>query len=184
MTRPAAAAAAAVAAAAYTAGAFAPAAASDTSAKPLLPDLVQASPTRLDGRTVRTAGGIRFRLGFASAVYNAGSGPLEVVGTRRSRSTPTMTATQLVRRSNGSVLRVANVGRLRYVRSETHQHWHLLGFEQYELRRASDGKILRRDKKTGFYLGDRYDAYPKVACRASRSRRSGRASASASARGS
>jgi hypothetical protein len=47
------------------------------------------------------------------------------------------------------------VGRLAFVRSQTHRHWHLLGFERYELR-GLDGRLLGRDRKTGFCLGDRY----------------------------
>ena len=73
-----------------------------------------------------------------------------------------MTATQIVHRSDGSTRRVPNVGRIRFVRSETHRHWHLLGFERYELRRVDGGgRVVRRDRKTGFCLGDRFDAFPK-----------------------
>ena len=137
-------------------------AATAATARDLMPDLVQRSPYGLNGRTVRTATGLRFRLGFASAVYNAGRGPLEIVGTRPSRTTPTMTATQVVHRSDGSTRRVPNVGRIKFVRSETHRHWHLLGFERYELRRVDgNGREVRRDRKSGFCLGDRYDAYPQ-----------------------
>ena len=51
--------------------------------------------------------------------------------------------------------------RLEFVVSETHQHWHLLGFERYELRTPA-GEPMGRDRKTGFCLGDRYDARSKV----------------------
>jgi hypothetical protein len=44
---------------------------------------------------------------------------------------------------------------LRYVRSATHQHWHLAAFERYELRRA--GALVGRDRKTGFCLNDAYE---------------------------
>ena len=50
---------------------------------------------------------------------------------------------------------------MRFVRSETHRHWHFLDFERYELL-APDGKLLGRDRKTGFCLGDRYDARASV----------------------
>ena len=33
--------------------------------------------------------------------------------------------------------------------------WHLLRFERYELRHAGSRKVLVRDRKTGFCLGDR-----------------------------
>ena len=67
-----------------------------------------------------------------------------------------MDATQLVTRSDGSTLRRADVGRLRYTLETTHQHWHLLRFERYELRRAGRGKAAVSDRKSGFCLGDRY----------------------------
>jgi hypothetical protein len=40
--------------------------------------------------------------------------------------------------------------------SPDHQHWHLLHFDRYELRRAGRAGALMRDQKTGFCLGDRY----------------------------
>ena len=49
--------------------------------------------------------------------------------------------------------------RLRYVRSETHQHWHFPNFERYELRRL-DGTLVSRDRKTGFCLRDSYETRP------------------------
>jgi hypothetical protein len=68
-----------------------------------------------------------------------------------------MDVRQLVRRSDGTVrVRLARA-ELRYVRSETHAHWHLLDFMRYELRRASDGTPVQPDEKTGFCLGDRYE---------------------------
>jgi hypothetical protein len=50
------------------------------------------------------------------------------------------------------------VGRLRFVTSPDHRHWHLLGFMRYELRDPRSGALVRPDRKTGFCLGDRYDA--------------------------
>jgi Lysyl oxidase len=47
-------------------------------------------------------------------------------------------------------------GRLRYAIAPTHQHWHLLHFDRYELRRAGESGAVVRDQKTGFCLGDRY----------------------------
>ena len=126
-----------------------------------LPDLLQRSPYRLTGATVRTPRGPRFRLGFASAVENVGTGPLLIVGRRRSATEDSMAAHQLVIRSDGSTRTVRDVGRLRYTVATSHQHWHLLPFERYELRRVPSGRgVLRRDQKTGFCLGDRYDARP------------------------
>jgi hypothetical protein len=41
------------------------------------------------------------------------------------------------------------------VRSPSHNHWHFLPFETYELRRAADFGLVGRDRKSGFCLGDR-----------------------------
>jgi hypothetical protein len=118
----------------------------------LLPDLDQAPPTAIS--VVERDG--RERLVFLSAVENVGAGPLVVSGLRDA-SQREMSATQLVRRSDGSTATLPLRARLRFVVSETHRHWHLLGFETYELRTV-DGQTLGRDQKTGFCLGDRYDA--------------------------
>ena len=118
----------------------------------LLPDLDQAPPSAIS--VVERDG--RERLVFLSAVENVGAGPLVVRG-RRGTAQREMQATQLVRRSDGSTATVPLRARLRFVVSETHRHWHLLGFETYELRTVA-GQTLGRDHKTGFCLGDRYDA--------------------------
>ena len=116
-----------------------------------LPDLDQEAPMRL--RVTRT--GTSYRLGFQSAVKNVGAGPLIIEGQRRSHAIRAMTAAQLIPSSTG-LQRVADVGELRFVRSSDHQHWHLLGFDRYELRRAGEGTTIVADHKTGFCLGDRY----------------------------
>jgi hypothetical protein len=125
----------------------------------LLPDLVQREPYSLSGATVETDEGTRFRIGFASAVDNLGAGPLLVDGRRDSTDDPQMDAEQVVELSDGSTRTYPGVGKLEYVQSETHQHWHLLDFDRYELR-GLDGEPARPDQKTGFCLGDRYDATP------------------------
>jgi hypothetical protein len=117
-----------------------------------LPDLDQVAPRALS--IVGPAG--EERLTFLSAVENVGRGPLVIVG-ERTRGQPEMTTRQLVRRVDGTTTAYPLRTHLRFVVSETHRHWHLLGFESYELLTA-DGKTLGRDHKTGFCLGDRYDA--------------------------
>ena len=125
----------------------------DEGPEELLPDLDQAVPSALGIVQV----GDTYRLTFASAVDNVGRGPLLVEGERPSRSEAAMSVRQLVRRSDGTA-RVRPVrAEIRYVRSETHAHWHLLDFERYELRRAADGATVQPDRKTGFCLGDRYE---------------------------
>jgi hypothetical protein len=121
----------------------------------LLPNLAEAEPGELSGRTGGTPAEPRFFLGFGSAAGNVGDGPLIVAGRRASAARPAMPLMQQIRRSDGSMRAVPVGAVLRYVSSPTHSHWHLLGFMRYELRSAS-GQQLRRDHKTGFCLGDRY----------------------------
>jgi Lysyl oxidase len=118
-----------------------------------LPDLDQEAPWNLEVTRDRARGG--YRLGFSSAVRNVGAGPLIVSGRRRA-GTPTMTVDQLIEQEDAPIAVVEGVGRMRYVRSPDHEHWHLLGFERYELRRAGGRAGLVTDRKTGFCLGDRY----------------------------
>jgi hypothetical protein len=117
----------------------------------ILPDLDQETPSEL----VVTSDHGEYRLGFRSAVRNVGAGALEIAAHRHDRGVDTMVADQLVARAGGPGTLVRGVGRLRYVVSPDHRHWHLLGFERYELTRR-DGRVLVRDRKTGFCLGDRY----------------------------
>jgi hypothetical protein len=118
----------------------------------LLPDLDQEAPSGL--LLVHSPRG--WQLGFASAVRNVGAGPLIIDGHRLSRAEETMTAAQVIDRTAGPQELVRNVGRLRYVRSPDHQHWHLLHFDRYELRRPDGRRAVVRDRKSGFCLGDRY----------------------------
>jgi hypothetical protein len=120
----------------------------------LLPNLDQAPPGELAGRTESAENGSHFFLGFESAAANAGDGPLTLAARRPSRDRPRMSLVQEVRRSDGSIRAVPLPATLRYVRSATHSHWHLLGFMRYELRGRGGEPI--RDRKTGFCLGDRY----------------------------
>jgi hypothetical protein len=123
-----------------------------------LPDLVVEEPSEISVAGRRAADSTQhWYLGFSSATYNAGSGPLIVDGRRARRSDPTMDATQLVeRRAGGKAARRRRIGTLRYVISTDHRHWHLQDYLRYELRSAVDGRLVRPDLKTGFCLGDRY----------------------------
>lgn len=88
----------------------------------------------------------RLLLVFGSAVDNVGKAPLVVEGRRVGDA---MRSTQLV-----GTQRYALPTPLRFVRSQTHRHWHLSSFERYELRRR--GRLAGRDRKTGFCLNDAY----------------------------
>jgi hypothetical protein len=100
--------------------------------------------------------GDRYLLTFLSAVDNHGAGPLVLDASRAGRDEAAMSVRQLVARSDGSRRAYETPDRLRYVRSETHAHWHLVGFEHYELRTLG-GRLVAPDRKTGFCVGDRYE---------------------------
>jgi Lysyl oxidase len=123
----------------------------------VLPDLDQVTPRAL----AILVEGDQERLIFVSAVENVGRAPLVIAGRRAETLEPDMSARQIVRRAGGGTTEYPLDMRLEFVVSETHQHWHLLEFERYELRTLA-GKQIGRDRKTGFCLGDRYDARGKV----------------------
>jgi Lysyl oxidase len=125
----------------------------------LLPDLDQEAPSSLTVTGTQGGGAAHYYLGFGSAVRNIGDGPLIIAGQRRSRGTPKMVANQVIERFGAPRKRVRGVGRMRYVVSPGHRHWHYLGFDHYQLRQAA-GNRLRRDRKSGFCLGDRYAVPP------------------------
>ena len=121
----------------------------------LLPNLTQAAPDDLSGRTAGSRTAPRFLLGFESAAANLGSGPLIVLGRRSNVEQEEMALRQQIHSSDGSTRTVPLRSKLRYVHSSDHSHWHLLAFMRYELR-STDGAHVLRDRKTGFCLGDRY----------------------------
>ena len=141
---------------AVTAALALPAAAAAQEPADVLPNLVQAAPSNVGVQTGRDHGRRWFHLGFDSATENRGAGWLRVRGFRTSASVPTMQVDQLVTRSDGSMRTVPGVGFMRYVVHRDHQHWHYVRFARYELRPAGSGARGRRDRKTGFCLGDRY----------------------------
>jgi hypothetical protein len=114
----------------------------------LLPDLDQTAPIAV---SLVERGGRRL-LVFGAGVDNVGAGPLLVAGRRDG---DLMRASQVVERSDGSRVERPTGAVMRFVRAETHRHWHLIGFERYELRR-SGGALAGRSRKVGFCLGDRY----------------------------
>jgi hypothetical protein len=123
---------------------------------PLLPDLDQEAPSNLVVTVTGPRTSPEYRLGFRSAVRNVGAGPLIITGHRPDRGMDRMVADQQITLRDGPAQVVRRVGRLRYVVSPDHRHWHLLRFERYELRSADGRTVRARDRKTGFCLGDRY----------------------------
>ena len=140
----------------------APEASSSTSSPiDLLPDLDQETPSQLRIQLTFGNGRRTYTLGFRSAVRNLGNGPLIVRGARPNRSVPEMKVDQIIERVAAPPRVVQDVGRLRYVVSPDHTHWHYLSFDRYslqtyELHSAGEGAAIVEDQKTGFCLGDRY----------------------------
>lgn len=126
----------------------------------LLPDLDQEQPTALEVVQDSSGSFPRFHLGFDSAVDNRGAGPLTINAHRDDTSRQQMVGDQAIATDDGGTRTVPDVARLQYTVSEDHDHWHLLGFDHYELRRASDYKLVAPDQKTGFCLGDRFNTHP------------------------
>jgi len=72
-----------------------------------------------------------------------------------------MKVDQIIERVAAPPRVVQDVGRMRYVVSPDHTHWHYLSFDRYslqtyELQSAGEGAAIVEDQKTGFCLGDRY----------------------------
>jgi hypothetical protein len=120
----------------------------------LLPDFDQRAPTDL---TIAGGPG-RWLLGFTSLVDNIGIGPSELVGVRLPGQ-KRMIGTQRVHLANGKVRTYRNVAQFRYTNSPPHHHWHLMRFDSFELR-TPDGRLLVRDRKSGFCLADHWGAAP------------------------
>jgi lysyl oxidase/WD40 repeat protein len=118
----------------------------------LLPDLDQRAPW---GLTVAASHG-HFRLGFTSASDNVGRGRLWVRGLRAGSRVYAMRADQIVQIRAGGVRLYRGIGSIRFVNDPPHHHWHLMRFQEFELRRASDYAVVERDRKTGFCLRDRH----------------------------
>ncbi len=125
--------------------------------QPLFPDLRQRPPSGL----VVSGGGRGFLLGFTSLVDNIGPGTLWIRGVRPPHS-PVMNVEQYVYLASGGIRVVDAAGQLHYTVAPPHYHWHLLGFEHYELRRAGDFKLVVRDRKSGFCIADHYGIAPGV----------------------
>ncbi|MFC0106405.1 lysyl oxidase family protein [Kibdelosporangium aridum] len=109
-----------------------------------------------------TSGAIRaVRLRFTTAEDNVGDGPLLLFG-RRDVHSDTMDVRQAFQEGRHGQIpasyteaRQQTANSMYYEPAPMHQHWHLMGFEQMQLR-TPDGETVVRDRKNGFCLGDRY----------------------------
>ena len=118
----------------------------------LPPDFDQRLPTDI---AVQGSNG-RYLMGFTSASDNLGPGPLSIVASRSSRAVPNMPAAQRVRIGRRGAKTYTGIGFLHFTVAFPHVHWHLLDFQRYELRRASDHALIVRDRKSGFCLADHW----------------------------
>ena len=125
----------------------------------LLPDLEQRPPADLSIKIEERGGRRHFLLGFDSATDNVGIGPVVITARRPDRRVTSMQAAQVVRLAAGGRQTYPGVGVLRYVYAPSHSHWHVMGFQRYELRTA-DGRVVRRDRKSGFCLADHWAHAP------------------------
>jgi hypothetical protein len=120
----------------------------------LLPDLVAAPPQML---SVETGENGHFLLGFRWAGENIGAGPLILEGTRAPDS-PVMFVEKLIVSLDGSIERRPVTATMHYRQSQDHSHWHYDDLITYELYDATRGNLAAPAHKTGFCLGDRFDA--------------------------
>lgn len=137
---------------------------SDGKARLLLPDIDLLAPSSIQIGVARGKDGKRrWLLAFTASAHNVGEGALEIVGRRPNTKTKRMRATQQIYREDGSIAKNTGAGRLAYVVDPTHQHWHVTPFMEYELKRIRTApgqrlrRVIRRDEKTGFCLGDRQE---------------------------
>ncbi|MBE1462201.1 lysyl oxidase family protein [Kibdelosporangium phytohabitans] len=101
------------------------------------------------------------RLRFTTSEENVGDGPLLLFG-RRAANSPTMAIRQGFQAGKHGQIPVSYTearqqtdNSMYYEPAPMHKHWHLMGFEQMQLR-TPDGRTVVRDRKNGFCLGDRY----------------------------
>jgi hypothetical protein len=121
-----------------------------------------ADPAAPNGECVTAGPAGAVRLRFTTSADNIGDGPLLIHGSRDHTGQSRMTARQAVQSAvDGSIpmeyaqAQHALRATMYYEPSVTHEHWHLLDFEHFQLRTPS-GRTVVTDRKNGFCLGDRY----------------------------
>jgi hypothetical protein len=65
-----------------------------------------------------------------------------------------MTGDQVVQLDDGTTTKNLAVGKVNWTPGGGHNHWHLMGFESYELRSVETPDTVSTDRKTGFCLID------------------------------
>jgi Lysyl oxidase len=116
------------------------------SASAALPDISQAPAPLSDGGITAVKMGSQVQLQFPSQIdVGTGGGALTITGSRQDATVNTMDAFEAG--VNGVV------GALQYNFDPTHQHWHYLALDRYDLRMHDPSLTeVARDQKTGFCL--------------------------------
>lgn len=102
------------------------------------------------------------RLRFTTSVDNVGDGPFLVHAHRDSTATPRMAVRQAIQSEVDGPIPLTFAEAQHHTPSwayyevaAAHEHWHLMGFEYFQLRTPA-GDTVATDRKNGFCLGDRY----------------------------
>lgn len=127
-----------------------------------------ADPAAPNGECVQVGPIGAIRLRFTTSADNIGDGPLVIHGRRSDAGQPRMAARQAFQSAvDGSIPMAYEQAQhpipatLYYEPAATHEHWHLLGFEHFQLRTPS-GDTVVTDRKNGFCLGDRYATHDRL----------------------
>ncbi|MBC6448846.1 lysyl oxidase family protein [Actinokineospora xionganensis] len=102
------------------------------------------------------------RLRFTTSVDNVGDGPMLLFSHRDSVDQPLMSVRQAFQLGAGGPLpnsygeaQASTPATAYYEPAESHHHWHLNGFDRFQLRDHLGAAVVS-DRKNGFCLGDRY----------------------------
>lgn len=102
------------------------------------------------------------RLRFTTSVDNIGDGPFLAHAHRDSTAEPRMAVRQAVQSEVDGPIPMTFAEAQHHTPSwayyepaAAHEHWHLMGFEYFQLR-TPNGETVATDRKNGFCLGDRY----------------------------
>jgi len=117
------------------------------------------------GRCVTSGRITAVRLRFTTSQDNVGDGPLLLYGHRDGTGNSRMAVRQAFQSSVDESIPRTFGGAQRetatytyYEPAPAHQHWHLMGFEHFQLRTPAGGTLVT-DRKNGFCLGDRYEVH-------------------------
>jgi len=120
----------------------------------LLPNLTAVVPDHIDVKQEGPAAAPQFLLVFQSAVANDGAGPLTLVGERPGSGQHDLMVRQLIQCSAGPPESHPGAGVMGYENEPPYPHWHVLGFDLFELRALAPGTAPRRSRKVGFCPAD------------------------------